>query len=437
MVAVIAVLVATALMSTLSFSYVSAASNDTATRSNAAAKSKIEVSKEPSVNAGSAVVFSASTSQLVYSLHKDRKLSPGSLTKLMTAMIVIDNMHSSKEFSAKVDVTKEAAEKDKNLGAAGDTLKVEELLALMLVKDSEEAAKLLVKYSTSRSSVFVNEMNSKAISIGLLNTQFTNATGSYSVNQYSSAYDCAVMTQYALRYEAIRNILCDTKNDIEYPDLCGSLNSVIQAPKSAQYMGFADKKDMQLVVVMLDADERTRQSEAKHLLTYGYQKVKMNTIIKADKKVGKAKIRHGVWTHVSAYTEGKGYAYIPPEGSEALVQTQVVMLDNLSAPLPAGSKVGEYRIYIADELKGTVDLVTKKDIDKGWFPSYLYISNFMTVVLMAVVLLILLLIFRIKQLKRRKEKMKKLKRQQKIREAARKQMEIEEDRRRRGWTYHE
>lgn len=428
LVAVIAVLLATALMTTFSFDAVYAADK-------ANAKTKITIT-EPKIQAGSAVVYSASTSQLVYAYHEDRKVTPGDLTKIMTAMIVIDNMHSKKEFNAKIEVTSAAASKDKKLPAAGETVKLSKLLEMMLVGGSDAATDLLVSYSTSSLETFVNQMNAKASSIGLMDTQFANATGAYSTRQYSSAYDCAVIVQYALRYEPIKKILMTAKNDIEYGSLEGSMQGMVENPSSLQYMGFASEKDMQLVVVMLDADGKTRQKEAKSLLNYGYKKVTMNTIVQADKKVGKAKVRHGARTMVPAYTAGKGYAYIPPEGSETLVQTQVVMYDDLVAPLEAGSKVGEYRIYVADELKGTVDLVIKKDVGKGWPPSYLYISNLATVLCVLGILLILYIILRIRAYKRKRRRMKELKRQQKIREAARRQLEIEEDRKRRGWTYH-
>ncbi|MCF0141506.1 MAG: hypothetical protein HUJ78_05795, partial [Mogibacterium sp.] len=89
----------------------------------------------PEIKAGSAIVFAASTSEDVYSYRAERKLQPGALTKLMTAMIVIDNMHSSKEYDMKVDVTADAAAKDPNLPAAGEQIKIEKLLEHMIVNN--------------------------------------------------------------------------------------------------------------------------------------------------------------------------------------------------------------------------------------------------------------------------------------------------------------
>lgn len=411
---------------------------DSSSKEKAAAKagnSKKQAVAKPQIEAGGAVVYSASTSELVYSLHEDRKLQPGKLGLLMTAMIVIDNMHSDKEYQTKIEITKAAAEKDKSLGAAGSTMSLYDLLEKMLINGSDAAAELLIDYSSSSTDIFVSEMNSKAIALGLLNTQFANGTGASNSSQYSSAYDCAVIAQYALRYEKIKQILTETKSDVEYDSIYGAMLSVLgDDGKDIQYLGIASEDDMELVVVMLNSVEKKRQDEAEALFEYGYDKVSRHSIVKAGKKVGKARVRNGAKTKVAAYTASKGYAYIPPEGSTNLVKTEAVLYDGLSAPLKAGDKVGEYRIYVADSLKGTVDIVVKEDVEKGWFLSKFYISNIATITIVLVVLFVIYIIFRILHLKRRKKKLRELRRRQKIREEARKRLEIEEDRRRRGWT---
>ena len=111
------------------------------------------------------------------------------------------------------------------------------------------------------------------------------------------------------------------------------------------------------------------------------------------------------------------------------------MYKNLKAPLKKGSKVGEFRIYVADELKGTVDLVTKQNVNRGWFPSWIYISNRTSIVLAVILFLILLFLLRVWQVKRRRAKRKAEKHKTLVRQMAIEQMEIDEDRKRRNWTY--
>ena len=201
-----------------------------------------------------------------------------------------------------------------------------------------------------------------------------------------------------------------------------------------QFAAISQKDGMEMIAVLMDSDPALAAAEAKALLEYGDAHAEKNVIVKAGKREGTARVKGGARTRVAGYTETKGYAYVPPEGSDKLIQTQVVMLDNLEAPLKEGEKVGEFRIYVADELKGTVDLVTHKEVPAGWPPSQWYISNLVTVIIGVVVFLILAFIIRVLSVKRRRAKRAEAMRQAKIREIARKQLEVDEDRKRRNWT---
>lgn len=419
------------------------------------------VTEAPDITSSSAIVMSGSTSEVVYEKHSERKMSPGRITMLMNAMVVIDNMYNDAELSNTVDITEKLMEYGDTF-QVGESVSVGDLLSAMLVGGSEQAAEALATYSASSRKIFIKEMNSKAMELGLMDTQFSNPKGSYNAKTYSTAKDCAVITQAAMRYELIKDCFAQRtvkvtavssagEREVSFrntnPLLTGSkqselynltkggiLGEVGDPVKGVQYAGVATVDDMQLIVILMDSKASKAAYEAKALLQYGDTKVTRNTIVKAGKKVGKARVRGGNITHVKAYTETKGFAYVPPEGSNDLVQTEVVMFENLEAPLKEGSKVGEFRIYVADELKGTVDLVTKTEVKRGWWPSRYYISNFTTVIICIILLLILALILRIIYVKKRREKIKAIKRERRLREMARQQLAMEEDRRRRNWT---
>ena len=414
----------------------------------------------PEVSADSYIVMSGSTSEVIAEKHSERKLSPGKITMLMTAMVVIDNMYNDNELKNTIDITEDLESVGRSF-KAGDTVSVGDLLNAMLVGGSSQAAEALATYSASSREIFINEMNSKAMELGLMDTQFNNPAGFFSNANYSTAHDCAVIKQAAERYQLIKDafnkrsititvtnpdgnrdvtfnstnpLLVSEKPSELYNLIRGGILSYLDDPiDSSQYAGVATSDDMQLIVIMLDADEETLPYEAKALLEYGDLKVTRSVIVKANKRVGRAKVRYGSKTYVGAYTETKGFVYVPPEGSADLVETQVVMFDDLHAPLSEGAKVGEYRIYVADELKGTVDLITRKNVPKGWWPSRYYISNRVTVVIGIFLFLILLLVLRIIYVKRRKAQIRAARRARRIQELAMMQLEAEEDRRRRNW----
>ncbi len=430
------------------------------TEKTAAQKTSLSVGV-PEVKAGSYVVISGSTSEIVYNYHGDRKLPIGNITKFMTAMVVLDNMRDKAELNNMVDISDEVDEYGDDF-KKGDSVSVEDLLKAMLVGGSDEAAEALARYSTSKKKNFIAHMNSKAIELGLDKTHFTNPTGIYNAEHYSTATECALMAQAAMRYAEIKDItaldmttigiagkksrsktftntnplLASTKTSDQYAYIKGGIAGSMEQPaKYSQYLGVATKNEMQYIVCILEANEKYMARGAIELFDYGDLKASKNTIVKAGKCMGRAKVRGGNITRVKAYTETKGFAYIPPEGSTDLVQTQVVLTGGLEAPLAAGSKVGEYRIYVADELKGTVDLVIKKDVKEGWPLSRIYISNLTTVLVALVLLILLALLIRVRAINKRKQRIMKLKRDQKIRELAARQEALDEDRRIRNWDY--
>ncbi|MBR0380001.1 MAG: D-alanyl-D-alanine carboxypeptidase [Mogibacterium sp.] len=414
----------------------------------------------PQISSSSWIVMSGSTSQIVAGGHQERKMQPGSITVLMTAMVVIDNMYNDAELKNKVEITPELAEQG-TLFKEGETVTVGDLLRAMLVGGDGQAAEALASYSASSRDIFINEMNSKCMELDIMDTQFVNASGRYETMQYSTAKDCAVITQAAMRYQKIKDLLKkksvivrpstkENEREIEivssnpliagkadeiYKYSKGGIRGVLEEPaQSVQFAAVSMKDGMQMIAILMDSDPALYVNEAKGLLEYGDAHAEKNTIVKAGKREGVARVRGGVWTRVAGYTETKGYAYVPPEGSDKLIRTEVVMLDNLEAPLKEGAKVGEFRVYVADELKGTVDLVTDKPVAKGWPPSQWYISNLATVIISLVLILIIAFLLRVLYVKRRRAKRTEAMRRAKVREIAQRQIEMDEDRRRRNWT---
>ena len=410
-------------------------------------------------SASSYIVMSGSTSEKVIEKHAERKMQPGKITMLMTAMVALDNMYDNNELKNTVETGDLIAGYGKTF-KQGETISVGDLMNAMLVGGDVQAAELLAKYSASSRDIFVNEMNSKCMELGLMDTFFTNASGRYDIKMYSTASDLAVITQAAMRYQVIKDALMlksvkvtaykkKTPREIEinstnplltgdektaYSDIRGGiLGTTGDSANNTQFAAVATRDDMQLIVILMDSHTKRAAAEAKALLEQGDKDVTKNTIVKKNKLAGHARVRYGAETSVAAYTETKGFAYVPPEGSDSLIQTQVVMLDDLEAPLKKGDKVGEFRIYVADELKGTVDLIIKHDVELGWFPSRYYISNKATVVICVILALLLLFLLRVLHVKRRRVKRREALRRAKIRELARKQLEIDADRKARDW----
>jgi len=403
-------------------------------------------------SADSALVMSLSTGETVYSLHEDRKLPLGGLTNLMTALTVVDQMHDSSEYDNAVIVTKEIASYGSDF-KKGDKVTVRDLLYALLIGNSEEAAHALSLYTCSSENKFVAAMNAKAQELGMKNTVFITVSEDDPAGQYSTVADLSTLVRAALNEPMIRRILTAeswttsgkstrsvTFRNADKLTYRGGefVHRYARTLKKGTCSGIAvaRRDGMEMLAIVLKEPNRSFLADAKSMLDYGFRHVTKNSVFAADRRVGIIKIRHGAKTILPVYTKYKGYAYVPAEGSDSLIQTKKVIYRHLTAPIKAGTKAGEYRIYVAGELTGTVDLIVKKDVKTGWLPSRIYISNAATVIICLLAAAFILLRLRIRSIRRKKRRMAARRRQKRIREMAMRQYEIDEDRRRRHWTYH-
>ena len=129
-------------------------------------------------------------------------------------------------------------------------------------------------------------------------------------------------------------------------------------------------------------DPRTLISAA-HELTPGF------IVTDSDKNVCKAWVRHGVKPTVSLDDSGLRYAYPKNQKPSGVkIKTEI---DVLEAPITKGDKVGKYYIYANKEQVGQGYLFAGEDIEKGWLPSFLYISNRTTALAGSAIILVLIL----------------------------------------------
>ena len=98
------------------------------------------------------------------------------VAKLMTAMVVLDNMHNYKELKNKIQIDS-VSDNQGDLFQKNETVSVNDLLYALLINDSDEAAYALAVYSSGSVATFTGQMNQKASQMGLLNTKFTNPSG--------------------------------------------------------------------------------------------------------------------------------------------------------------------------------------------------------------------------------------------------------------------
>lgn len=163
---------------------------------------------------GSAIYAMELNSGLVlFEKNPDKKMFPASLTKIMTVVVVLDNVSNLDEklqFSYNA-VTRDIDRNSTTIGAsAGDVLSVIECLYCVLLPSANDAANALAEYVAGNINDFTLLMNEKAKRLGMLNTHFSNPTGLHNENNYTTARDMALLLNYAMTKDAFRQIIKTT-----------------------------------------------------------------------------------------------------------------------------------------------------------------------------------------------------------------------------------
>lgn len=176
-------------------------------------QSKLEIlpqkinSFNPDIEASAAYAMDAGTDYPLYEKDASKKMPIASITKIMTALVVLDNS----DLNDTVTISPQAMEMfgDKKGLIAGEKIKLDSLLRVMLIDSNNAAAYALAEHTGGSADKFVSLMNKKAEILGLKDTKFFNPTGldaAQDSDNYSTAYDLAQLTDYALSKDLIWEI---------------------------------------------------------------------------------------------------------------------------------------------------------------------------------------------------------------------------------------
>lgn len=164
------------------------------------------VTSEPQINSRSAIVLEVSTGTVLYGKNENEKRKMASTTKIMTCIIVLENIQ---DLSQIVTISKRAAGiGGSRLGLTSNAqVTVNDLLYGLMLCSGNDAAIALAEYVGGTVEGFANLMNSKALELGLINTHFITPHGLDNDEHYTTAYELALLTNYALKNETFRKIV--------------------------------------------------------------------------------------------------------------------------------------------------------------------------------------------------------------------------------------
>lgn len=245
----------------------------------------------PEITAASALVYDLTSKKTVYTKNPKDKLPFASLTKIMTAVIALENMKIDDKFMVKkADLVGE-----NTMGLIeGEKLSLKELLYGLLLHSGNDAAEVIASNFPKGRDAFIKAMNDKAKTLGIKDTNFTNPTGlEGDGNQYSTAYDLMIMTNYALtNFSLFSEIVQTTEYAISkssshseyflenetnlltsYPGVKG-VKTGYTTEAGLCLVTYLDYNGHKIIAVLLNSENR--RDEMKQLLDYS---LKMQSIV--------------------------------------------------------------------------------------------------------------------------------------------------------------
>ncbi len=330
----------------------------------------------------SAILISQDTGEVLYEHNAHEKLHPASVTKVMTILLIMEEIDSGRlSYSDKIS----CSEKASSMGGSQiwldtrEELTVDEMLKAICVVSANDCTVAMAEHIAGSEEMFVNRMNERAKELGMNDTTFKNCHGIDEDGHETSSYDIALMSRELLRnhpsitkYTTIwMDSLRDGKSELvntnklirNYQGATG-LKTGSTSLALFNLSASATRDDLSLIAVIMRAPStKERFSCAKKLLDYGFSTFKYKKFAEKDVEVMNIPINKGVVSDVSvkyADTSGK----IMNKKSEGNIEQEIIINDNVSAPIEAGQVLGKVEFRVDGEAVASVDLVAESEVGK-------------------------------------------------------------------------
>lgn len=343
--------------------------------------SEYKENKAPIIDAGAAIVMDAKSKRILYEKNAYSKMSMASTTKIMTAIIALENG----SLDDVVTVSRKAAEIwGSVIGLReGQKMKLRDMMYGLLLSSGNDAAIAIAEHIGGTVENFLDMMNKKAVLIGVRNTQFKSPHGLDMEGHYSTAYDLAVIASYALENPDFSQIVSTRSANIQgmwfsntnemlsiYPGADG-VKTGYTGKAGRCLVTSATRDGWRIVSVVLQCPSRNmRALSSKKILDYAFNNYKPYVLQKKGQCFAELPLKKGIegFVEVRAVEE----IVIPLKDSEkTLLEKKVYLPRYLDAPVYAGVDIGTVQYSFNEETIADSNLVLWSDVGRKDFLYYL------------------------------------------------------------------
>ena len=336
-------------------------------------------------NAKSAIMIESSTGKIIYEKNIDEQLPMASMTKMMTLLLIMENIENG---NLKWDEMVTTSEHAASMGGSqifletGEQMSVEDLVKGICIGSGNDAAVAMAERIGGTEENFVKMMNDRAKELGLVNTKFQNACGLDADNHYSSAHDMAFIAKELVRHKKILEFtgtyedylrkntdksfwLVNTNKLVRYYQGVDGLKTGYTNTAGYCITTTAKRNDMRLItVVMGEPSSSIRNSETTAMLDYGFNTYEMNQLLSKETILSKEKVILGEKEFVEIISKEDINILNTKIGTKRNVEYQVE-LEDIKAPVKKGDIVGKINVIENNQTIMTIDATVNETINKA------------------------------------------------------------------------
>ena len=336
------------------------------------------------ITAPSAVLMEKSTGEILYEKDAHRKVFPASVTKVMTMLLIVEDIEAGK---ISLDDTVTASARAASFGGScvyleeGEQMSVSDMLKCIAVVSANDCAVAMAEHLSGTEQVFVERMNKRARELGLENTHFTGCTGLFDDGEhYTTAYDVAVMSRELIKHELIKEYttiwmdsirngefeLSNTNKLVYWYPGCTGLKTGYTSTAMYCLSATAERDGVEYIAVIMHADSiNDRNNDAKALLNYAFANYTLCSL-RPGEALPAIPVELGAADTVQPEFTGEEFALVPKGGTEA--EYSVKLLEKVHAPVEAGDRLGTLTVTMGGETVAELPICAREEVPRiGFF----------------------------------------------------------------------
>ena len=346
------------------------------------------------IDGKSAVLIEASTGEILYQKEKDLKLHPASMTKMMSMLLILEEIEKGNlSWNEKITISENASSMGGSqiLLETGEQMTVYDLFKGVAVASGNDAVVALSERISGTTEDFIKLMNEKSKKLNLKNTNFKNVHGLDDNDHYSSSYDMALIAKELVKYEKLFEFtsiyedylrkgtdkelwLVNTNKLVRYYKGVDGLKTGYTADAGYCLTATINKNGFRVIAVVMGASSSSeRNKEVIKLIDYAYNMYKADTVLSKKDIIDTVNISLAKNQNVEI-TSLEDYKKIYKKNENIKKYNYKINIDKIKLPLKKGDIIGNIKIYdnnkVIKEIKATVN----KNVNKANIFT-LYIRN--------------------------------------------------------------